>query len=61
MKITKSFEFTPEERTILKERILGMITEAEASRRLKVPRQTVNSLITRLVMMEAKEGRYNVC
>lgn len=56
MKITQEYSFTPEEIAIIKERIADRITEAEASRKLKVNRQTVNDYIARYVRQVAKDS-----
>lgn len=61
MKKDKIYTFNGVEIAAIKERIDRKITEKECADRLGVPRQRVNDMIAKFVMMESKSGSYSPC
>lgn len=53
----RSYNFSPEEAKIIKDRISGKITESECSRLLKTKRQYVNFMVARFVIQMFIENK----
>jgi len=56
-----TYEFDGTEIAVIKQRILGLITEVEAAKRLGVTRQSVGSVIARYLISEIRNGKMTLC
>jgi len=56
-----NYEFDGTEIAVIKQRILGLITEKETAKALGVTRQSVGSVIARYLISEIRNGRITLC